>query len=184
MVQAGQRFGPVQLAVLNAGIIGPVERIGAVSVDAFDTVMAVNVCSLWLGLAALMPFMRSGGGSGGGSIVATSSTAGLAAYSASKHAVIGLLTSAVLEGARDGIRVNAVCPGPVATGLIAVIEAGLRPDDPAGARPGTAARVPLGRLGTTEDVAALMLFLLSAKAAFATGGAHTIDGGVVAGLPG
>lgn len=187
LAQAEARFGPVQLAVLNAGITGPIQRIEAVPVDAFDAVMAVNVRSVWLGLAALLPTMRR---NGGGAVVATSSTAGLrgaarlAAYSASKHAVIGLVKSAALEGARDGIRVNAVCPGPVDTGMIAAIEAGFRPDDPAAARRGTAARVPLGRLGTTEDVAALMLFLLSDAAAFATGGAYTIDGGVMAGLPG
>lgn len=187
VARAEQRFGPVQLAVLNAGITGPIERIDAVPLHAFDAVMAVNVRSVWLGLAALLPAMRRGGG---GSIVATSSTAGLrgaarlSAYSASKHAVIGLVRSAALEAARDGIRINAVCPGPVDTGMIAAIEAGFRPDDPAGARRGTAARVPLGRLGTVEDVAALMLFLLSDQAAFATGGAYTVDGGIMAGLPG
>lgn len=187
IARAEQRFGPVQLAVLNAGITGPIKRIDAMPLHAFDAVMAVNVRSVWLGLAALLPAMRRGGG---GSIVATSSTAGLrgaarlSAYSASKHAVIGLVKSAALEAARDGIRINAVCPGPVDTGMIAAIEAGFRPDDPAGARRGTAARVPLGRLGTVEDVAALMLFLLSDQAAFATGGAYTVDGGVMAGLPG
>ncbi|MGI4801018.1 MAG: SDR family NAD(P)-dependent oxidoreductase [Janthinobacterium lividum] len=178
-------FGPVQLAILNAGTTGPIERIETMALDAFDTVMAVNVRSVWLGLAALLPALRR---NGGGAIVATSSTAGLrgaarlAAYSASKHAVIGLVKSAALEGARDGVRVNAVCPGPIDTGMIAGIEAAFRPDDPAAARRGTAARVPLNRLGTVDDVAAMMLFLLSDQAAFTTGGAYSIDGGVMAGL--
>lgn len=187
LAQPEQRFGPVQLVVLNAGITGPVERIDTVPPHAFDAVMAVKLRSMWLGLAALLPAMRRGGD---GSVVATSSTAGLrgaarlAAYSASKHAVIGLARSAAPEAARDGVRVNAVCPGPIDTGTITAIEAGLRPDCPAGARRGTTARVPLGRLGTTEDVAAPMLFLLSDAAAFATGGAYAIDGGVMAGPPG
>jgi len=148
-------------------------------------VMTVNVRSVWLGLAALLPALRK---AGGGSIVATSSTAGLrgtarlAAYSASKHAVIGLVKSAALESARHGVRVNAVCPGPIDTGMMTGIEASFRPDDPAAARRGTASRVPLGRLGSTSDVAALMMFLLSDEAAFATGGAYNLDGGVMAGL--
>ena len=185
LAQAEARFGPVRLAVLNAGITGPIERTDATPLAAFDAVMAVNVRSVWLGLAALLPAMRSAGGS----IVATSSTAGLrgaaqlAAYSASKHAVIGLVKSAALEGASDGIRVNAVCPGPVDTGIIAGGEAAFRPGDPDGARRGTAGRIPLGRVGTTADVASLMLFLLSDEAAFATGGAYTIDGGVWQGWP-
>ncbi|MGI4954026.1 MAG: SDR family NAD(P)-dependent oxidoreductase [Janthinobacterium lividum] len=185
LARAQAAFGPVTLAVLNAGVTGPIARMEAVPLEAFDRVIAVNVRSVWLGLVALLPAMRA---AGGGSIVATSSTAGLrgaarlAAYSTSKHAVIGLVKSAALEAARDGVRVNAVCPGPVDTGMIAAIEAGFRPDDPAAARRGTAARVPLGRLGQTADVAAMMMFLLSDAAGFATGGAYSIDGGVMAGL--
>lgn len=185
VARAEAAFGPVTLAVLNAGITGPIAPIESVPLAAFDQVMAVNVRSVWLGLAALLPAMRK---AGGGSIVATSSTAGLrgtarlAAYSASKHAVIGLVKSAALEGARHGVRVNAMCPGPIDTGMMTSIEASFRPDDPAAARRGTASRVPLGRLGSTSDVAALMMFLLSDEAAFATGGAYSLDGGVMAGL--
>ncbi len=185
VARAEARFGPVRLAVLNAGVNGPVARVEDVTPAAFDQVIAVNVRSVWLGLAALVPAMRR---AGGGAIVATSSSAGLrgaarlAPYVASKHAVIGLVKSAALETARDGIRINAVCPGPVDTGMIAAIEAGIRPDDPAGARRGTEARVPMGRLGTVDEVAALMLFLLSDQASFATGAAYSLDGGTVAGL--
>lgn len=177
-------FGPVQLAVLNAGINGPVAPIDDVAAADFDRVIAVNLRGVFLGLSALMPSLRR---AGGGSIVATSSTAGLrgaaklAPYVASKHAVIGLVKSAALEVAGDGIRVNAVCPGPVDTGMIATIEAGFRPDDPESARRATARRVPLGRLGTPDDVASLMTFLLSEAASFATGGAYGLDGGVMAG---
>ena len=187
LARAEAAFGPVTLAVLNAGITGPVGRIEAVPAPAFDQVMAVNVRSMWLGLAALLPALRA---AGGGSVVVASSTAGLrgaarlAAYSASKHAVIGLVKSAALEAARDGVRVNAVCPGPVDTGMMAGIEAGFRPGEPEAARRGTAARVPLGRLGSPADVARLVLFLLSDEAAFATGSAYGIDGGVMVGLAG
>jgi NAD(P)-dependent dehydrogenase (short-subunit alcohol dehydrogenase family) len=185
VAEAEKHFGPVQLAVLNAGINGPVARIEDVPIADFDKVIAVNLRSVWLGLAALLPAMRR---AGGGAIVATSSTAGLrgaarlAPYVASKHAIIGLVKSAALEAARDGVRVNAVCPGPVDTGMIAAIEAGFLPADPPKARKATIGRVPLGRLGTVEDVASLMLFLLSPEAAFITGSAYTVDGGVMSGL--
>ena len=187
VARAQKAFGPVTLAVLNAGITGPIDRIEATPVAAFDRVMATNVRSVWLGLAALLPAMRA---TGGGSIVATSSTAGLrgaarlAAYSASKHAVIGLVQSAALEAARDGIRVNAVCPGPIDTGMIAGIEAAFRPDDLPGARRATAGRIPLGRLGTPAEIARFILFLLGDGADFATGGAYRVDGGALAGLVG
>lgn len=178
-------FGPVELAVLNAGINGPIGRIEDVAVADFDRVIAANLRSVFLGLAALMPSVRR---AGGGSIVATSSTAGLRGaahlgpYVASKHAIIGLVKSVALEGARDGIRVNAVCPGPVDTGMIAAIEAGFRPDDPEAARRATTRRIPLGRLGTPNDVASLMMFLLSDAAGFVTGSAYSVDGGVMSGL--
>ena len=187
VVRAGARFGPVSLAVLDAGLSGPIGRIEDVPPAGFDRVVAVNLRGVWLGLAALPPSVRR---AGGGSLVATSSTAGLrgaarpAAHSAGKHAVIGLVQSAAPEVARDGVRVNAVCPGPVDTGMMAAIEAGFRPGDPEAARRGTAARVPLGRLGTPEDVAAPVLFLPSDRAGFTAGGAYRLDGGVVAGLAG
>ena len=168
--------------MLDAGINGPIGRIEDVPLAEFDRVVAVNPRGVWLGPAALLPSMRRAGGE---SSVATSSTeARPAAHSASEHAVIGPVKSAALEAARDGIRVNAVCPGPVDTGMPAAIEAGFRPGDPEGIRRGTAARVPLGWLGTPEDVAALMPFLLSDRAGFATGGTYRLDGGVGAELAG
>lgn len=112
VADAMARFGRVDMALLNAGIEGRLGRIAEIPVTVFDQVMAVNVRSVWLGLAALLPVMRVNGGS----IVITSSVAGLkgsarlAAYSASKHAVLGLMRSAALEGAVDGIRVNSSNP--------------------------------------------------------------------------
>lgn len=176
------RFGRLDAAILNAGIIGPIRPIAETTPADFDRVMAVNVRGVWLALAALLPAMRGRGGS----IVVTASTgglrgaAGLAPYVASKHAVLGLVKSAALEGARHGIRVNAVCPGPVDTPMYAAIEAASGAE-PAAARAATNARIPLGRAASVDDVARMMLFLAGQDSAFATGGAYLLDGGLMAG---
>lgn len=127
-VEAALRgFGRIDIALLNAGIEGPVGIIATTTVEAFDRVMQVNVRSVWLALAHLLPAMRE---QGGGSIVITASIAGLrgsagqGAYVASKHAVVGLTKVAALEGAPDGIRVNAVCPGAIDTRMMRAIETG------------------------------------------------------------
>jgi NAD(P)-dependent dehydrogenase (short-subunit alcohol dehydrogenase family) len=121
----------------------------------------------------------------GGSIVITSSTSGIratpnvSAYTASKHAVIGLMRSAAIEGAAKRIRVNTVNPSPIDTPMIAAIEAmrgvGGRNDQP------LARATPLGRYGAPEEVAHMMLFLASDDSSFCTGGVYMVDGGVSAG---
>lgn len=175
------RFGRVDIALLNAGIEGHMKPIGDYSADMFDKVMAVNVRGVWLGLKYVMKAMEADGGS----IVATSSTAGIravpnmSAYIASKHAVIGLMRSAAIEGAARKIRVNTINPSPIDTPMIASLEvmhgvAG-RNDQP------LAQATPLGRYGKPEEVAKLMLFLASDESSFCTGGVYMVDGGVSAG---
>jgi NAD(P)-dependent dehydrogenase (short-subunit alcohol dehydrogenase family) len=178
------KFGKIDIALLNAGIEGRIASIADTRLEDFDRVMAVNARSVWIGLAAIMPAMTE---TGGGSIIITSSTGGLrgspglGAYTASKHAVIGMMRTAALEGASAGIRVNTVNPAPIDTRMMTSIEQGRRPDDPGAARSATAAGIPLGRYGTPNEVAALMLFLASEEAGFCTGGIYQIDGGVIAG---
>jgi len=177
LAQSLDRFGRVDIALLNAGIEGDLGRIEDMPVAMFDRVMAVNVRSVWLGLAALMPVMRE---SGGGSIVITSSVAGLrgsanlAAYSASKHAVLGLMRSAALEGAGHRVRVNAVNPAQTQTRMMEAIDSFLvaagRTDDPA-------SRIPIGRYADPSEVAAIMLFLASEESRFCTGATYLVDGG-------
>jgi len=175
------RFGRVDVALLNAGIEGHVKPIGEYPTEIFDKVMAVNVRGVWLGLKYVMKAMDATGGS----IVVTSSTSGiratpnLSAYTASKHAVIGLMRSAAIEGASKRIRVNTVNPSPIDTPMIASLEKmrGLagRNDQP------MARATPLGRYGTPKEVAKIMLFLASDDSSFCTGGVYMVDGGVSAG---
>ena len=177
------RFGGIDAFFNNAGIEGAVAPLADYPEDVFDRVMAVNVKGVWLGLRAVFPAMRA---RGGGAIVNTASTAGLGgtphlvAYGASKHAVIGITRTAALEFARDGVRVNAICPAPIETRMMRSIERGGDPDDPESRRAAIAAGLPLRRYGEPAEVAALAAFLLSDEASFTTGAAYPIDGGAKA----
>ncbi len=119
--EAVQRWGGIDILLANAGIEGIVSPIPDYPVDMFEQVMAVNVRGVWLGLKYVIPVMRE---RGGGSIVITSSTAGIggtagmSAYTTSKHAVIGMMRTAALECAPMGIRVNTVNPAPIETPMM------------------------------------------------------------------
>jgi NAD(P)-dependent dehydrogenase (short-subunit alcohol dehydrogenase family) len=177
------RYGRIDVALLNAGIEGQVKPISEYPAEMFDKVMAVNVRGVWLGLKYVMQAMDKNGGS----IVITSSTSGIratpnmSAYTASKHAVIGLMRSAAIEGASRQIRVNSVNPAPIDTPMMTSIEA-MRGVAGRNDRP-LARATPLGRYGTPEEVAKLMLFLASDDSSFCTGGVYMVDGGVSAGRP-
>ena len=187
---AVERWGGIDIFLANAGIEGVLSSIADYPIDIFDRVMAVNVRGVWLGLKYVMPVMRD---RGGGSIVITSSTAGIggsasmSAYVASKHAVIGLMRSAALEGAGLGIRVNTVNPAPIETRMMRSLEE-MRvaaADDSAvtveQTKQVSEARIPLQRYGNPEEVAKLMLFLASDESSFCTGGVYMVDGGMSAG---
>jgi NAD(P)-dependent dehydrogenase (short-subunit alcohol dehydrogenase family) len=164
-----------------AGTIAPIQSVTA---SDFDRVMAVNVRSVWSGIAALFPVMKKDGGS----IVVTASTGGVmgaqmvSPYIASKHAVIGLVKSAALEGAKYGIRVNAVAPAPIDTAMMGHINKGLGAGDAEKSRKRTIAHVPMQRYGTAEEVARTMVFLASGDASYTTGAVYLVDGGMAAGL--
>ncbi len=180
---AEERFGGLDILLLNAGIEGTVAPIVDQDVAVFDSVMAVNVRGVWLGLKYAMPAMLR---RGGGSIVITSSVAGiggspgLSPYITSKHAVIGLMRTAALEGAAAKIRVNTVNPSPVETRMMRSLEDGMFPGDAQTAHNVIAQGIPLGEYGQPEDVANLMCFLASDEARFITGAVYMVDGGISA----
>lgn len=176
---ATSTFGRLDVFVNNAGIF-PADDGGLLDTppDTWRRVMEVNLQGVWLGCRAAVPAMRS---SGGGSIVNVASFVALmgaataqVAYTASKGGVLSLTREVAVEYARAGIRVNAVCPGPIETPLLAELLA-----DPA-RRARRLVHVPMGRFGRPEEVAAAVLFLASDEASFMTGTALVVDGGITA----
>ncbi|MDP4027098.1 SDR family NAD(P)-dependent oxidoreductase [Methylobacterium sp. NEAU 140] len=178
------RYGRLDILMSNAGIEGSILPLTEYPDEIFDRVMAVNVRGVWLSLRAAMPAMQR---TGGGSIVISSSIAGLrgfaglSAYSTSKHAVVGLMRCAALEGAAHGIRVNTIHPSPIETRMMRAVEEGAAPGAPETAKAGFSALIPAGRYGTPEEVANLALFLASDDSGFCSGGLYSIDGAMSAG---
>lgn len=170
-----RHYGRLDVAHNNAGWEGKLAKIVDITEEDFDRVIAVNLKGVFLGLKHEIPAMLS---TGGGSIVNTSSVAGLVAnqgaagYAASKHGVIGLTRTAAAEYARKNVRVNAICPGWTDTPMSRRVGA-----ENQKVMDGYVQRVPAGRLGTPEEVAALVVFLASDDARYLTGAALPIDGG-------
>ena len=175
-----EKYGSIDCFYNNAGIEGSVAPTHQYDEDMFDRVMAVNVKGVFLGLRHVLPVMIQ---QGRGAVVNTASVAGLVAspgmpaYVASKHAVIGLTKTAAGEVARAGVRVNCVCPGPIDTRMIHSLESMLNPDDPESVGNRYQGNIPIGRYGTAEEVANLVLFLSSDLASNITGAQYVVDGG-------
>ncbi|MGL4618292.1 MAG: glucose 1-dehydrogenase [Chroococcidiopsis sp.] len=170
-----EKFGKLDCAFNNAGIESPQKPLHSQSSEDFDKLMAINARGLFLCMKYEIQQMLS---QGSGAIVNTSSTVGLigfpgaSPYVASKHAVMGLTRSAALDYAKQGIRINAVNPGAIATeGLDRILnQMELHPDD-------LAAIVPMGRIAQAEEVAQTVVFLCSDAASYITGQPLVINGG-------
>jgi len=172
------RFGSIDYFHNNAGILGDLAPLTDYAEETFDRVIAVNLRGVWLGMKHVAPAMRTPGAA----IVNTASIAGLmgsrhlVAYTASKHAVIGLTRTGAIELAARGIRVNAICPAPIETSMVKALEASAGRS----ARERLTATIPLRRFGEPSEVAALVAFLCSPEAAYINGGIYTVDGGATA----
>ena len=177
------RFGKLDIMVANAGIEGVSKPVDQLSVGEFEQVLRVNVIGVWLAIKHAASALKA---AGGGAIVATSSVAGaigfpgMAAYTASKHAVLGVVKTAAQELAPAHIRVNAVAPGPIDNRMMQSLGDQLGADDPAAFRTFLESRVPMARYGTNEEIAQLIAFLASDAASYCTGGLYLADGGYVA----
>ena len=178
---AVDRHGRIDVFFNNAGAEGRTGSIVDTTTETLDLILDVNVKGSFLGLREVLRVMT---GQGGGAIINTSSMAGLipfsglGVYTASKHAVLGLTRVAAEEAAPFGVRVNAVCPGPVNTRMMRGIEAGMSPDDIAGVQAAFAGLTALKRYAEPEEVAEVVLFLASDRASYVTGSVYTIDGGM------
>ncbi len=176
--QAEQRFGPVNVLVNNAGVIGPVVELTELTEQAFLDVCAVNQLGVFLGMRAVIPSMLK---QGGGSIVNVSSIAGLVgldaspnfAYVASKFAVRGMTKLAARRYGPNNIRANSVHPGYIKTPMMVAAT------DAEGG--GAAVNIPLRRFAEPGEVSNLMVFLASDESSFMTGTEQVIDGGMLAG---
>jgi len=174
---AVERYGKLDVLVNNAGILLRA-RIEDTSEEDWDRIMAINVKGVFLGTKCAIPAMRR---AGGGSIVNISSTAGLvgspqgtAAYTATKGAVRLFTKSTAIQHARDNIRANSVHPGPIATDMIADTMSN------EAAWKERLRRLPMGRVGTVDEVAYGVLYLASDEASYVTGSELVIDGGTTA----
>lgn len=167
--------GGLNLLVNNAGIGGPSAPTGEYPLDGWDKVIGINLNGVFYGLRFGIPAMLAAGGGAIVNIASILGSVGFAnapAYVAAKHAVVGLTKNAAMEYATQGIRVNAIGPAFIDTPLLAGFDEA--------ARNWLISLHPAGRLGTSEEVAALTLFLLSDQASFITGSYHLVDGGYTA----
>lgn len=182
------RFGALDVAINNAGIVHALGRLSDTDAAVMEQVLAVNVMGVFHGMRRQIAAMeerykREGIG---GAILNVASVAGLvaapllAAYSAAKHAVIGLTRSAAIESAKRGVRINVLCPSFARTAMVDELLTGMRggPDEALARLVGS---VPMGRAAEPDEIVQAMLWACSPENSFMTGQAITLDGGLSAG---
>lgn len=181
--KAVHEFGRIDILFLNAGIEGVVKPLTEYPEEIYDKVIAVNTKSVWLGMKFAFPHMIK---NGGGSIIINSSVAGLQgtpnvmAYVTSKHAVVGSMKVAALEGAPHNIRVNSIHPSPVDNRMMRSLEEGFSPGSGSVAKENFEKMIPMGRYAENDEIADMVLFLASDESKFITGSTFPIDGGLTA----
>jgi len=170
-------FGRLDILFNNAGIGAPLATTPDLAVEEWRRVIDIDLTGVFHGCKAAIPVMKA---QGGGAIINTASASGLAgdysftAYNAAKGGVVNYTRAAGIDHARDGVRINAVCPGPVDTPIIAGI------DEWPGVRDAWNERVPMGRFARAEEIASVVAFLASDDASYMTGAIISVDGGLTA----
>src|SRR6266446_3550402 len=173
-------YGAIDCFFNNAGIEGTIAPTQDYDEEMFDRVISVNLKGVFLGLRHVLPVMlRQGAGTivNSASITALFGGPGMPAYVASKHGVLGLTKAAAADVARRGIRVNAICPGPVETRMMRSLEAQRNPANPEVMAAANRAGIPTGRYTTPDEVANAVLYLCSALSGNVTGTHLMLDGG-------
>jgi NAD(P)-dependent dehydrogenase (short-subunit alcohol dehydrogenase family) len=166
-------FGGLDFACNNAGIVGEWNSLTDISEEQWDSVLGINLKGTWLCMKYEIPEMER---RGQGAIVNISSINGMrgsasgADYTASKHGIIGLTRAAARGYASKGIRVNAICPGYTVTPMLEGIHKGNIPDE-------LGSRMPMGRLGSPEEIARAIVWMCSNQASYITGQTLVVDGG-------
>lgn len=175
--RALSRFGRLDVAFNNAGINVAVAPIADIDEATWQRIVGINLTGVFLSMKAEIPAMKRGGG---GTIINTASvggligTAGVTAYCATKHGVVGLTKSAALDYIKDGVRINAICPGGTRTAMLE--EWFKHPEVERAAIAGT----PIGRMADPAEIARSVLFLASDESSFMVGHALVADGGLTA----
>lgn len=183
MQKAVETFGSIDVLFANAGTEGIVKPIQSLTIKEVEDVFQVNFIGVWLTMKHCIDVMKK---QKRGSIIAVSSIAGfigfpgLSMYSASKHAIHGLVKTAALELKDSGVRVNAIAPGPIKNRMVSSIENQINPEESEAVRAQLTSMIPMSRYGTNDEVANLVAFLASDDSSYCTGSIHAIDGGFLA----
>jgi NAD(P)-dependent dehydrogenase (short-subunit alcohol dehydrogenase family) len=173
------RFGRLDFAFNNAAISPPAMQLDEHPPELAERILRINLVGVWYAMRHQIPVMRL---QGVGAIVNTSSALGLqggagrALYAAAKHGVLGLTKTAAIENAASGVRVNAICPGAIETGMMQEVLTLAKAD--ASILAALNQGQPIGRWGQPEEIASVALFLCSDGASFIAGQAIAVDGGL------
>jgi len=179
-----KKFGTLDAVLAMGGTEGLSKPLTQYTTEQFNEVLEVNVTGVWLLMKYATPVMAA---QGSGSFVAISSGgevvgfAGLCPYSASKHAVCGMMKTACLEFASQGVRFNALAPGPIDNRMMNSLHEQMNSNEPETIRDFVTDLIPMKRYGTNEEIAQFALFLASDESSFCNGGVYLADGGLTAG---
>ncbi|WP_244869215.1 SDR family NAD(P)-dependent oxidoreductase [Paenibacillus lactis] len=171
-------YGRIDSFFNNAGVLQKFSLLENIELSEFERIISVNVRGVFLGLKHVLKVMHK---QGFGSVINTASTAGIraehsmAAYTASKHAIIGLTKAAAIEYVRKGVRVNAICPGGVDTALTQAVPAMMQES---GYMPEEFPNMRIGRYADPAELAEMVVFLASGKSSYMTGSIIAVDGGL------